>query len=135
MSDGRTFRRGQIHWIDSFPPLDGGRPKRRPVVLVIVPPGAGDSVTAVVAAATTTPSDAATDDHDKVPLPTAATHRNSTTGLMKPSWVLPRWLARIAVDRLGPSCGYVSGKTLDRIVIAVQARLAGRLKARPQSPS
>lgn len=134
MADVRLYRRGQIFWVDAFPVLDGGQPKRRPVVLVIVPPAVADPAIAVVVAVSTTPGDVSANDFDKVPLPSSATHRQSTSGLTRPCWALPRWVGRVRVEKLGHCSGYVSGRTLDRIVLAVQTRLQAQLKNRPPEP-
>lgn len=58
-------------------------------------------------------------EKDRVKLPNRSETPASTSGLQKPSWAVPRWYVPVEKSRLTDRAGYISGKTLKRILVAV----------------
>ncbi|MBL9030345.1 MAG: type II toxin-antitoxin system PemK/MazF family toxin [Phycisphaerae bacterium] len=115
----RPVRQGAIFWLDDCPPLEGDRQKRRPVVVVDAPEvlRRNQSDVLVVAISSTAMN------ADRVRLPTRDREPRATTGLARPSWVVPGWYLAVQRDRLRDRAGHVSGALLRRIVGAVMAAM------------
>ena len=118
MTRQRRPRMGEIFWLRDCPALEGEGVKDRPVV-VIVPPGR-DDVMIVVVACTTRYSP---NHEDAVELPNAQTHPRFTSGLQRHTWAIPKWYFAVKIERLGGFVGNISGATLKRVALAVEARM------------
>lgn len=88
-----TPRHGAIHWIESFPPLDGGQPKRRMAIFIDLEdlPPTGTPPRLIFVAITTEPPDHARDP-DAVRLARV---------FPRESWALPRWIREIPPEHVG----------------------------------
>jgi hypothetical protein len=59
-------------------------------------------------------------DRTRIELPNRGDHPQTRTGLIRKTWVVPRWYLAVDRDRLGDCVGYISGDLLGRVVVAVQ---------------
>jgi mRNA-degrading endonuclease toxin of MazEF toxin-antitoxin module len=85
------IRHGLIVWMDDCPPLDGLHEKRRPLIVVepdVINDVTGQPATVVVACSST----AGPKEYDAVELPNLSNQPQTTTGLPRACWAIPRWI-------------------------------------------
>lgn len=106
------LRTGDAYWIDAFPPLDGGEPKRRPAVFLDLGDAIPDSPDGLlVFVGTTTDNDRDMHrDHDAIHAP---------VGLPTPCVILPRWVAEVPRSAVGPAAGRLGAPLIAKLLDAV----------------
>jgi mRNA-degrading endonuclease toxin of MazEF toxin-antitoxin module len=114
-----TIRQGTIFWLDDCPPLDGGKPKRRPVIVVSTREmlARGGPVVVVATSHTVLPS-----EPDLVKIPNRQDNRFTTSRLPKRCWAVPRWFLLIEPEKLTQWAGYITGDVLRQLMAAVEHR-------------
>lgn len=121
------MRQGEIYWVADCPPLHG-KVAAPHAVIILNPPqqlkDVGEPVYGMVIS-----SSIPSPGTEHISMPNAQTHDPCNTGLTKPCWAVVPWVLRIT-DRakLGKRAGYLSGKTLEKVIVAyVQAVADGAL--------
>jgi hypothetical protein len=61
---------------------------------------------------------------DRVALPNRQETPQAKSGLSRPCWAVPRWTLPIQRSRLSDRAGYISGKPLKELLLAVERRAA-----------
>ena len=117
-------KHGLIVWLDDCPPLDDDKDKRRPVIVVEPSPDpeSPDEPPAVIVVACS--ASYGPNEPDGVALPNRSTEPQTTTGLPKPCWAIPRWFFPISRERL-LQCQYsgsLGGRKLRAVLVAYLAR-------------
>ena len=114
----RRIRQGDIFWLDDCEPLHGDVAKRRPVVVVSPDEVIAANPDALVVACT---SSALPSDATAIELPSRERTPQAKTGLTRRTWAIPAWLVPVEQRLLTDRIGFVSGRTLQRLLAAVAA--------------
>jgi len=119
------IRVGSVYWLEKCKPIDGGKPKDRPVVVVIVPPDPKDPASLAIVVAVSTSANELM-DKDIVHLPDKSTQPQCTSGLEKPCAAIPRWYLPVPGEKLTAEnySGHISGKKLQTLLHAAQTRIS-----------
>jgi len=123
MAEGklRKLRMGEVFWLINCPALDDEGTKTRPVVILTPNHSVENELEPFIVVACTTRF---SPNHlDAILLPNAATHPQTTSGLSRATWAIPKWYLPTTRQRLGRCIGSISGSTLKKVVLAVEARM------------
>lgn len=109
------FKHGLAYWIDGFPPLRGGDPKRRPAIYLDLGDVWAEAEGGVfVFAGTSTETPDGTMDYDAIRV---------AYGLPEPCWAYPEWVVEVRADAVGEVAGRLPLVLIEPLVEAVIERL------------
>lgn len=109
------LKHGFAYWIDGFPPLHGGQPKRRPAIyldLGDVLPGAVGGVFVFVGSSTEEPDPKR--DYDAIRV---------SYGLPEVCWAYPEWVVEVPGEAVGEEAGRLPLVLLEPLIEAVIERI------------
>lgn len=111
----KDLKHGFAYWIDGFPPLRGGYPKRRPAIYLDLDDlAAGSEGGLFVCVGSSTEEPDPQRDYDAIRV---------SYGLPEACWVYPEWVVEVPRDAIGEEAGRLPLVLLEPLVEAVLDRI------------
>lgn len=111
------LKHGFAYWIDRFPPLRGGEPKRRPAIYLDLGdalPQLSGGLFVFVGSSTEEPDPQR--DYDAIRV---------MSGLPEPSWIYPEWVVEVPGVEVGEQAGRLPLVLLEPLIEAIIERAWG----------